>query len=126
MIKFRSKSLEVDLIDEAIKHLEKEHVSFKIIEPDQADKASKVNSKSMVLMSFLKTEKGSYQITVKDKEFYPYTQKLIGGLDYLNMRITDTDKKKRTVTGETDHLGVALDIIEILAVKYDLSIVKSI
>lgn len=125
MIKFRSKSLEVDLIDEAIKYLEKEHVSFDIIKPDQADKASKVNSKSMVLMSFLKTEKGSYQITVKDKEFYPYTQKLIGGLDYFNMRITDTDKKKRTVTGETDHLGVALDIIEILAVKYDLSIVKS-
>lgn len=125
MIKFRSKSLEVDLMDEAIKHLEKEQVSFNIIKPDQADKASKVNSKSMVLMSFLKTEKGSYQITVKDKEFYPYTQKLIGGLDYFNMKIADTDKKKRTVTGETDHLGVALDIIEILAVKYDLSIVKS-
>lgn len=124
MIKFRSKFLESDAVDEAINHLEEKNVDFNLISKKDADKVSKVNSKSMVLMSFIKTDKGSYQITVKDKEFYPYTRKLIGDLNYFNMKITDTDPKERTVTGETSHLGIALDIIEILGVKYNLSIVK--
>lgn len=124
MIKFRSKFLESDVVDEAVKHLEEKNVDFNLISKKDADKVSKVNSKSMVLMSFIKTDKGSYQITVKDKEFYPYTRKLIGDPNYLNMKITDTDPKERTVTGETSHLGIALDIIEILGVKYNLSIVK--
>ena len=124
MIKFRSKFLESDAVDEAINHLEEKNVDFNLISKKDADKVSKVNSKSMVLMSFIKTDKGSYQITVKDKEFYPYTRKLIGDQNYFNMKITDTDPKERTVTGETSHLGIALDIIEILGVKYNLSIVK--
>lgn len=124
MIKFRSKFLESDVVDEAINHLEEKNVDFNLISKKDADKVSKVNSKSMVLMSFIKTDKGSYQITVKDKEFYPYTRKLIGDSNYFNMKITDTDPKERTVTGETSHLGIALDIIEILGVKYNLSIVK--
>ena len=124
MIKFRSKFLESDAVDEAINHLEEKNVDFNLISKKDADKVSKVNSKSMVLISFIKTDKGSYQITVKDKEFYPYTRKLIGDPNYFNMKITDTDPKERTVTGETSHLGIALDIIEILGVKYNLSIVK--
>ena len=39
------------------------------------------------------------------------------------MTITNIDKKKRIITAETDHLGRALDSIEILGLKYNLSIV---
>ena len=40
------------------------------------------------------------------------------------MRITDTNQNERTVTAEVDHLGIALDVIEILGIKYNLSIVN--
>ena len=76
-------------------------------------------------MSFVKTEKGFYQITVKDKEFYNYTKKLLSDPNYCRMRIVDEDKNKRTVTVETNHLGIVLDVIEILGIKYNLSIVKN-
>ena len=75
-------------------------------------------------MSFEKTERGTYQIVVKDKEFYPYTRKFIGDPSYCRMRITDTNQNERTVTAEVDHLGIALDVIEILGIKYNLSIVN--
>jgi hypothetical protein len=39
------------------------------------------------------------------------------------MRILSESKKDRTVTAETDHLGIALDVISILGTKYNLSIV---
>jgi hypothetical protein len=39
------------------------------------------------------------------------------------MRITDIDKEHRVITAECDHKGIALDIIEVLAKKYDLSVV---
>jgi len=124
MIKFRQKTLETSLIPEAIEQLKKEGVDFTLISPEQADATSKVNSKSMVLMSFIKNSKGFYQITVKDKEFYSYTQKFLGGAEYCRMRIIDTNRKERTVTAETDKLGIALDVIEILGIKYNLSIVE--
>lgn len=108
----------------AIEQLKKEGVSFNLISPEQADAASKVNSKAMVLMSFIKNDKGFYQIIVKDKEFYTYTRKFLGDPEYCRMRITDTNKKERTVTAETDHLGIALDVIEVLGIKYNLSIVE--
>ena len=54
MIKFRSKFLESDAVDEAINHLEEKNVDFNLISKKDADKVSKVNSKSMVLMSFIK------------------------------------------------------------------------
>ena len=123
MITFRKKAFTEDLIPEAIKQLDREGVSYKLIPESQADAASKVNSKSMVLMEFIKNEKGFYQITVKDKGFYTYTRKLLGNGDYLRMRVIDTDEKKRTVTAEVDHKGQALDVIEVLGIKYDLSIV---
>lgn len=124
MITFRKKSLTENLISEAIEHLDKEGVNYSLISPSQADSASKVNSKAMVLMSFEKTESGTYQIVVKDKEFYPYTRKFIGDPSYCRMRITDTNQNERTVTAEVDHLGIALDVIEILGIKYNLSIVN--
>ena len=39
------------------------------------------------------------------------------------MRITDINKETRVITAEIDHLGIAFDIIEILATKYNLSVV---
>ena len=104
--------------------LTREKISFNTIKPSEADAASRVNSKAMVLMEFVKNERGFYQLTVKDKEFYTYTRKLLGDKDYCRMRIVDTNKKERTVTAEVDHLGQALDVIEILGIKYDLSIVE--
>ena len=38
--------------------------------------------------------------------------------------LLDENKKERTVTAETDHLGIALDVIEVLGIKYNLSIVE--
>lgn len=124
MITFRKKFLTEDLMPKAKDHLTREKINFNIIKPEQADTVSKVNSKAMVLMEFVKNEKGFYQITVKDKEFYSYTRKLLGDEDYCRMRIVDTNKKERTVTAEVDHIGQALDVIEVLGIKYNLSIVE--
>ena len=123
MISFRKKISPVqDLIQEAISHLKKEEgKSFNIITPEEANRVSKVNSKAMVLVSFIKNENGYYQIQVQDKELYNYTQKLLR--DIFRMRITDIDKKNRIVTAECDHLGVALAIIDVIREKYNLSIV---
>jgi hypothetical protein len=123
MVTFKAKkSLVVDMMPEAVTYLRDEKIQFNNITLDQADEASKVNSKAMVLMSFIKNEQGYYAITVKDKEFYRYTQKLLK--ETFRARITDLNQKERTVTAEVDHLGHAIDIIEILALKYNLSIVQ--
>lgn len=106
---------------DAIKYLKKQGLRPNIITPEQADSVSRVNSKAMVLVSFIKNESGYYQIQVQDKELYNYTQKLIK--DIFRMRITDINKETRVITAETDHLGIAFDIIEILATKYNLSVV---
>jgi hypothetical protein len=122
MITFRPKpSKVVNLMKEARTYLDKEGIPYKVISPKEADAASKVNWKSMVLMEFIQNENGYYQIQVKDKEFYSYTRKLLG--DLCSMRILDVSQKDRTVTAETDHLGIALDVISILGTKNDLSIV---
>lgn len=107
---------------DAIEYLRKQGIKPNIISPEESDSVSRVNSKAMVLVSFIKNESGYYQIQVQDKELYNYTQKLIK--DLFQMRITDIDKSRRIITAETDHLGVALDIIEVLGVKYNLSVVS--
>ena len=122
MIQFRKKKYLIqDLMSDALDYLQKQGIRPNIISPEQADKVSKVNSKAMVLVSFIRNESGFYQIQLQDKELYSYTQKLVR--DILMMRITDIDKKNRIITAETDHLGRALDSIEILGLKYNLSIV---
>lgn len=123
MITFRKKKqLIQDLMPDAIEYLRKQGIRPNLITPEQADEVSRVNSKAMVLVSFIKNESGYYQIQVQDKELYNYTQKLIR--DIFRMRITDIDKTTRVITAETDHLGVALDIIEVLGIKYNLSVVE--
>lgn len=122
MIEFRrKKSVIQDLIPEAMDNLRKIGVPFNSIKLDDADKVSRVNSKAMVLRSFIKNDNGYYEMKVQDKELYNYTQKLIR--EKFQMRITDIDRKDRIITAECDHLGIALDIIEILGRKYNLSIV---
>ena len=123
MITFRQKkTLIQDLVPEALDYLKECGIDVNIITPKEADAVSRVNSKAMVLVSFIKNELGYYQIQVQDKELYNYTQKLIR--DIFRMRITDIDKANRVITAECDHKGVALDIIEVLARKYDLSVVR--
>ena len=126
MISFRKKqSLVQDLMPEAIEYLKKdsEGKPFNIITPDEADRVSRINSKAMVLVSFVKNEYGYYQIQVQDKELYNYTQKLLR--DIFRMRITGIDREKRIVTAECDHLGIALSIIDVIREKYNLSVVVS-
>lgn len=121
MINFRKKKYLIqNLMPDAIEYLKKQGLRPNIITPEQADSVSRVNSKAMVLVSFIKNESGYYQIQVQDKELYNYTQKLIK--DIFRMRITDINKETRVITAETDHLGIAFDIIEILATKYNLSV----
>ena len=76
----------------------------------------------MVLRSFIRNEDGQYEIKLQDKELYKYTQKLVR--DIFQMRITDIDTKTRIITAERPEKGIVLDIIEILGVKYNLSIVR--
>lgn len=122
MIEFRKKkSVIQDLIPEAMDNLRKIGIPFNSIKLDQADSVSRVNSKAMVLRSFIKNDNGYYEMKIQDKELYNYTQKLIR--EKFRMRITDIDRKNRIITAECDHLGIALDIIEILGRKYNLSIV---
>lgn len=122
MINFRKKKYLIqNLMPDAIEYLKIQGLRPNIITPEQADSVSRVNSKAMVLVSFIKNESGYYQIQVQDKELYNYTQKLIK--DIFRMRITDINKETRVITAETDHLGIAFDIIEILATKYNLSVV---
>ena len=122
MINFRKKKYLIqNLMPDAIEYLKKQGLRPNIITPEQADSVSRVNSKAMVLVSFIKNESGYYQIQVQDKELYNYTQKLMK--DIFRMRITDINKETRVITAETDHLGIAFDIIEILATKYNLSVV---
>lgn len=122
MIKFKQKEAE-DLMQVAIDRLQSENVDFKIIGPKEADKTSKINSKSMVLMEFIKSG-GNYILTVKTKESYSYTKKFLTDQNYCHMKFVEESPTKRTITVSVDHLGKALDVIEVLGYKYCLSVVK--
>ena len=77
MINFRKKKYLIqNLMPDAIEYLKKQGLRPNIITPEQADSVSRVNSKAMVLVSFIKNESGYYQIQVQDKELYNYTQKI--------------------------------------------------
>lgn len=123
MITFRQKKQVIkDLMPDAIEYLKENGIRPNLITKQQSDEVSKVNSKAMVLVSFIQNENGYYQIQIQDKELYNYTQKLVK--DIFRMRILEIDKLNRIITAETDHLGIALDIIEVLGRKYNLSVVQ--
>lgn len=123
MIKFRKKSLVQNLMPEAVNRLNEQGVRYNKISLKDADKVSSVNSKAMVLVSFVKNEQGYFQIQFQSKQIYGYVKKLIG--EIFRMRITDIDTPRRIITAETDHLGIALDIIEVLGLDphFNLSLV---
>ena len=62
MINFRKKKYLIqNLMPDAIEYLKKQGLRPNIITPEQADSVSRVNSKAMVLVSFIKNESGYYQ-----------------------------------------------------------------
>ena len=68
MIEFRRrKTLVENLMPKAIDYLKKEGIPYNTITPEDADRVSKVNSRAMVLVSFIRNENGYYQIQVQDK-----------------------------------------------------------
>lgn len=123
MIKFRPKSLVQDLMPEAIKRLDEQGISYNKISSKEADTISKINSKAMVLVSFTKNDRGYFEIQFQSKEVYGYVKKLLG--EVFRMRITNIDTPKRIITAETDFIGIALDIIEVLGLDphFNLSLV---
>ena len=123
MIRFRPKSLEQDLMDRAVEKLDQEGVSYTKISKKDASKVSKVNSKAMVIPSFILNDRGYYQIQFQSKEVYEYVKKLLR--DKFRMRITNVDVANRTITAETDYLGIALDILVVLGLDphFNLSLV---
>jgi hypothetical protein len=123
MINFKPKHQVIEnLMSEAIEHLSECGQRPNLITLKDADKVSRVNSRAMVLREFIKNSSGNFQISLQDKELYNYTQKLVR--DIFRMKILDIDKKNRIITAETESKGIALDIIEILGLKYNLSIVQ--
>lgn len=123
MISFRPKKiLSQDMVPEILDYFKSEGIKVNIITPEQADEVSRVNSKAMVLVSFIKNENGKYQIQVQDKECYRYTQKFIR--DILRLKILNVDPKTRIVTAESNsNKGIMFDILDILGRKYNLSVV---
>lgn len=123
MITFRQKKQkEVNLVQDAITYLTKQQVPFDIIKEKDSDIVSQRNSKSIVLVSFMINKDGLIQLQIQDKKLYSWTEKMIS--EIFKMEIIDIDQKKRIITAVTEHKGHALDAIEILGLKYNLSIVK--
>src|SRR5574344_2044544 len=99
MIKFRPKTLIQDLMPEAIQRLDDRDIEYNKISLNEADKTSKINSKAMVLVSFIKNERGYYELKFQSKEIYEYVKKLLR--DEFRFRLTDIDVSKRIITAET-------------------------
>lgn len=127
MITFRKKSVgDDDLKSKVIEYLDRESGSkYTLIPEKDADKASKLNSKALVLLSIEKTETGTYQLKIQSKEIYRYVQDTLLR-DTFRMNITDVDKKNRIITAETNYLGVALDALAVISLNphFNLSIVE--
>jgi len=122
MISFRQKkTLIQNMMPKAMEYLEGENIPFNRIKKEDADRVSSVNSKAMVLVSFIKNEHGNYEIQVQDKKLYSYTVKLLK--EIFRMNIKEVDEKNRTITAECNYEGIILDIIDILGRKYNLSLV---
>lgn len=123
MITFRPKKQKpINLVQKAIDYLTNKQVPFSIIKEKEADIVSQRSSKSIVLLEFIQNEMGLIQIKLQDKKLYSWTEKMIS--EIFRMSITDIDEKSRIITATSEHEGHVLDVIEILGLKYNLSIVK--
>ena len=110
------------MIQDALNYLEKRDVPFTVIKEKDADIFSQKSSKSIVLRQFIQNEIGLYQIKIQDKKLYSWTEKMIS--DIFRMDITEIDEEARIITAVSEHEGHVLDVIEVLGLKYNLSIVK--
>ncbi len=123
MIVFRPKKQKpVNLVQEAIDYLTKNGVLFSLIKEKDSDAVSQRSAKSIVLREFIQNENGLIQIKLQDKKLYAWTEKMIS--DIFKMDITDIDEANRIITAVSEHKGHVLDVIEVLGLKYNLSIVK--
>ena len=123
MIKFRYKKQKpINLVQRAIDYLETRNVPFSVIKEKDADIVSQRNSKSIVLIEFIQNEYGLFQIKIQDKKLYSWTEKMIS--EIFKMEIVEINENSRTITATSEHEGHVLDVIEILGLKYSLSIVK--
>ena len=127
MITFRKKSTgEDDLISRAVEYLDSESgAKYTLIPQKDAEKASKLNAKALVLLSFTKTDNSAYQLKFQSKEIYRYVQDTLLR-DMFRMNVTEVDKKNRIITAETNYLGAALDALAVISLNphFNLSIVK--
>ncbi len=123
MITFRPKKQKpVNLVQKAIDYLTNKQVPFTVIKEKDADMVSQRSSKSIVLLEFIQNDLGLIQIKLQDKKLYSWTEKMIS--EIFRMTITDIDEESRVITATSEHEGHVLDVIEILGLKYNLSIVK--
>lgn len=123
MITFRKKKQKpVNLVQKAIDYLTKDNINFSVIKEKDADIVSQRSAKALVLREFIQNEDGFIQIKVQDKKLYSWTEKMIS--DIFRMTITDIDESNRIITAISEHEGHVLDVIEVLGLKYNLSIVK--
>ena len=123
MITFRQKKQKpINLVQKAIDYLTNKQVPFSVIKEKEAGLVSQRNSKSIVLLEFIQNEMGLFQIKLQDKKLYSWTEKMIS--EIFRMDITEIDEKSRIITATSEHEGHVLDVIEILGLKYNLSIVK--
>lgn len=123
MIVFRPKKQKpINLVQEAIDYLTKNGVLFSLIKEKDSDAVSQRSAKSIVLREFIQNENGLIQIKLQDKKLYAWTEKMIS--DIFKMDITDIDEANRIITAVSEHKGHVLDVIEVLGLKYNLSIVK--
>ena len=123
MITFRPKKQKpINLVQKAIDYLTTKQVPFSVIKEKEADLVSQRNSKSIVLLEFIQNEFGLIQIKIQDKKLYSWTEKMIS--EIFRMNIIDINEKSRIITATSEHEGHVLDAIEILGLKYNLSIVK--
>ena len=122
MIRFRERRYEeVDIVPEVLSHLKEDGQNPQTIREEDADRASQVNSKSLVLYKAFLNLDNKYEIQVMDKELYRFTVKLLE--EKLGLIITNIDEDKRIISAVDKYKGKVLNAIDILGRRYNLSIV---
>lgn len=122
MIKFRERRYEeVDITPDVLTHLKEDGQTPKIIKEEDADRVSKINSKSLVLYKAFLNLDNMYEIQVMDKELYRFTGKLLE--EKLGLILERVDEEKRLFCAVDKYKGKILNAVDILGRRYNLSIV---
>lgn len=122
MIKFRERRKEEeDIMQDVITHLKEDGQNPNIIKEDDADRVSKLNSKSLVLYRAFLNLDNMYEIQIMDKELYRFTRKLLE--DKLGLILERVDEEKRLFCAVDKYKGKILNAVDILGRRYNLSVV---